>query len=194
MMRELADVLEPVLLTQEKSTETHVEEKKGRSGVGLLLTVLAVLAVLTGVGFSRREQLFEHEPAPVVAPATTPAPSAPTELPSPVAAPPETPAILVVNTNVPDARIELDGKVVANAVRNARLEVTLSGEHELTVSAAGRRSFQKTFAISAGSVLEMPVTLKAAPTAGASRPKKQQQPKNENGFYMLDPLGTTQVR
>jgi hypothetical protein len=132
---------------------------------------------------------------------TTPAP--PPLRPAPVAPPPAAPsppveakaapapAIVVINTNVDEARITLDGQVVADSVRNARLEVAAAGEHDLVVAADGKKPFKKRFTTTAGAILEIPVGLRSASSAsGGGRPAK----KKSDGFYMLDPLGTTQVR
>jgi serine/threonine-protein kinase len=156
--------------------------------MGGAVGAIALLAVIL---------LARSAPEKALAPALAPAPAAaplPPPAPARAAEPAPAPAIVVINTNVDDARIELDGKVAAEAARNARLEVAQEGEHEIVVSAAGRKLFRKRFSASPGAILEIPVTLKSASSPSASRLPKSKPKKNDDSFYMLDPLGKNQVR
>jgi serine/threonine-protein kinase len=155
-------------------------------GVAVLLSLLAVV-VLRSSTPKVAPPPVKAEPAPTL---MLPPPTAP-PAPAPAVAP--QPAIVVVNTNVDGARIELDGKVVAESARNARLEVEGAGEHDLAVSATGKKPFKQHFTATPGAIIEMPITLRSASTSGGSRPARPKV-KKDNGFYMLDPLGTTQVR
>ena len=158
-------------------------------GGAIMLSLVVVIAVLR----SSSRTAVAPLPAAVVTPAVVPAPAppAPALPPAPIEKA-VAPAIVVVNTNVDDAHIELDGAVVAASARNVRLEVARAGEHELVVTAAGKKPFKKRIVTTPGGVVEMPVSLRSGSTSG-SRPAKAKS-KNDNGYYMLNPLGTTQVR
>ena len=117
-------------------------------------------------------------PAPV---APSPAPAAPS--PAPVAPPVPEPALLVIDTDVKAARIELDGKVVADQVRNARIPVAQPGEHELTVTAPRRRPYARKLTTSAGATIELHVKLART----HAQPQSEKRVRDEN--YLVDPFG-----
>jgi hypothetical protein len=94
--------------------------------------------------------------------------------------------VLVVSTNAADARIEVDGKVVAESAANARIELERQGEHQVLVTAPGKRPFKKTVTIAAGAQLELPVNLLRL---ASPKPKG-----SGNKDYMLDPFGNKRVR
>jgi serine/threonine-protein kinase len=162
---------------------------RGRSR-WLLVGMLAGAAALTAILFTRSaSQQPAAAPAPAAPAVVAAPPPAPTAAPAPTEPAAPAPAIVLINVNVDDARIELDGKVVAESARNARVEVPSGGSHDIVVSAPGRKTFKKNFSASSGVTLEVPVTLRSASSASPSRPAKSKPAKkSEDGFHMLDPF------
>src|SRR5206468_11536549 len=65
---------------------------------------------------------------------------------------------LVVRLDVSDARIELDGQLIATAAAGARLKVD-AGEHALTVLVPGKHPYTGRVVVGPGSVVELPLHL-----------------------------------
>ena len=112
-----------------------------------------------------------HHSVAVAAPAPPPVAAAPVAAAPVAVAKPATPApaLLVVDTDVPSARITLDGRVVADNVPRARIKVPRPGAHELTVTAARRKPFTRSVDLDAGATVELEVKLerrRAKPARG----------------------------
>jgi len=130
--------------------------------------------------------------------ATAPSP-AKTELPAPT-----TPAVanegtLVVRVDAANARIELDGSLVAQSASGARLRVG-AGEHELVVTAPGRRRYATRIGVASASTVELPIHLHhdaepatasaaASPPPKAAEPKKPHEKRNDPD-YLVDPFSS----
>ncbi|MDB4964836.1 MAG: hypothetical protein JWN44_525 [Myxococcales bacterium] len=82
-------------------------------------------------------------------------------------APPEE-GTLVVRVDVSDARIDLDGQMIAQAASGARLKVE-PGEHTLTVMAPGRHQYSGRVRVRAGALLDVPIHLHHETTAASGR-------------------------
>jgi hypothetical protein len=122
--------------------------------------VVGIVAVVAGGG---------KKDAPAPAPtATLPAPA-----PAPVAVVPAPPAkgrahVVIEGGGPEGARVLLDGKLLAEGVREARLpDVAPGTPHVLRVEAAGRPSVDRTFDVAAGADVELAVKLV---TPGAPHP------------------------
>jgi len=90
---------------------------------------------------------------------------------APAAAPAVAPGTLVVRANVADARIEVDGRVVAAAAASARVALEKPGRHTVAVSAPGRDRFETSIEVEAGDKVELPVQLaRTAPAPVPSPP------------------------
>jgi hypothetical protein len=123
-------------------------------------------------------------PAPAPAPAPTPAPAP--------AAAPESPkqATLAIKVNAPDARIELDGKLLAENAHEGRFNVD-GGDHELVVSAAHRKTAHRTVHLNPGAEMDVDLELeKVAPPAPPPRPQPAPVKTKRKGDrdYMVDPF------
>jgi serine/threonine-protein kinase len=76
------------------------------------------------------------------------------------------PARLVLQVNVPAARVTLDGRVVDARISDGRIEipVDLPGHHTLQVSAPGRRTHRQALTLTSGQTATLEINL--APAAG----------------------------
>jgi hypothetical protein len=156
-------------------------------GAGLLASLMAKR------GGTERSQIAQ----PLSQPATVPSP-AKTELPAPT-----TPAVanegtLVIRVDATNARIELDGALVAQSASGARLRVG-AGEHDLVVTAPGRRRYATRVGVASTGTVELPVHLhhdgepaSAAPppAAKAAKPAESKKPreKRNDPDYLVDPF------
>jgi serine/threonine-protein kinase len=150
--------------------------------------VVATIAIIAAVAFTKKTGNVASLPsAPNVEAQSPPVPSpqAPTP-PASEVAPAEKEAelaTLVVSTNVPDARIEVDGKMLADSVQNSRLSIS-PGEHSVVVSAPGHVSSKSTVLATRGGVVEIAATLKAA----AAPVKAKHKASSKDKDYMIDPF------
>ncbi len=90
--------------------------------------------------------------------------------------------MLVIETDAPDARFELDGKVVADGAGRAELLVADPGAHQLRVTAKKRKPYEATVVVERGARVERRVTLERLQRAPAEK-----RPRSDD--YMLDPTG-----
>jgi hypothetical protein len=110
-------------------------------------------------------------PPPVVAP---PAPPPASNIEPPVLEPPvrvKHEGTVVVRVDAPDARIEVDGRMIAQSASGARVRVE-AGEHAVSVSSPGRRPYRSHIAVGADASVDVPVHLapigRGAPAAKAA--------------------------
>jgi len=103
---------------------------------------------------------------------------------------------LVVRVDAANARIELDGQLIAQSASGARLRVE-PGEHTLSVTAPGRHRYVGRVGVATGATVESTVHLRhdsepAPPaTAVAATPKpepKKPAPKRNDPDYLVDPF------
>jgi serine/threonine protein kinase len=156
-------------------------------------TLLTTALVLS---HSRRATLPPSPPLVVTAPpvALAPPPMSPTPPPVAKASPatkglpsvarvaaPELPGMLIIDMDVSAARIALDGKVVADQVRRARIPILRPGAHELTITAPRRRPFTRRLTIAPGAMLEMRVSLTRSHTRVTTK-------RGRDGNYLVDPF------
>jgi len=152
--------------------------RRPRSPARLLLlgvAGLAALGVAIVVFISYRPALR----APIL-PSLTIAPvRAPVALPPPAPpAPPLARGLLVVEVDAGVAHIELDGQVVADAARSARIPVD-GRPHTLVVTARRRRPVVREVTVPPGATIEVAVKMERASTSG-------KRPRGEN--YLVDPF------
>jgi eukaryotic-like serine/threonine-protein kinase len=150
------------------------------SAAGLCVAIVGVVGALAWPRSRPPEP-----PAPIAAPR-----------PAPVVMPLAQPGTVEVTVNVSRARIELDGKVLAEAAAGATAKVEAARPHDLVVSAPGRRPFQTTLTVSSGGTLSVPVKLvrgsagtsaKApAPPSPATPTKAGAPPSRQRGW--VDPF------
>ncbi len=110
--------------------------------------------------------------APVVAVVPRPAPA---KIP---------PARLTIELDVAAAKIWLDGALVGDGVRRARLTVDRPGEHLIKVLAPRRRPYHRTILVAAGADLEYRINL-----AHASSAFDKAKVRTSDGDYLVDPFG-----
>jgi eukaryotic-like serine/threonine-protein kinase len=108
--------------------------------------------------------------APVIA-APAALPVAPPVAPAPRAAP----ARLVLSVEPGDARILLDGQRVSAGT----LEIAAAGDHQLEVSAPGRKTQTQTLKVTAGSELRVSVRLE----------RRRASSRSDDPDYLVDPFG-----
>jgi hypothetical protein len=162
----------------------------GVAGAGLLASLMS-----KGSRVEQRTPIAQ----PLSQPAT-PLSSAKTELPAPA-----TPAVanegtLVVRVDAANARIELDGSLVAQSASGARLRVS-AGEHDLVVTAPGRHRFATRIGVASAGTVELPIHLHhdaepmpaaAPPPPKAAKPAEPKKPheKRNDPDYLVDPFSS----
>ncbi len=119
---------------------------------------LVAVAAVAATYFARRP-VSAAPPPPSPALALEPHPSAGPSTPSPSPAAPQNNGTLIIRTNVDSARIELDGTLLSESARTARVTVDATREHHLRVSAPGYRPLKKTIRVAPNATVEAPVTL-----------------------------------
>jgi hypothetical protein len=72
-----------------------------------------------------------------------------------------------VHVDAPDARIEVDGRMIAQSASGARVRVE-AGEHAVSVAAPGRRPYRSHIAVGAEATVDVPVHLVRAGGRGAT--------------------------
>ena len=135
---------------------------------------------------------------PLSQPATV-ASSPRTELPVPATPAVATEGTIVVRVDAANARIELDGQLIAQSASGARLRVE-AGEHTLTVTAPGRHHYSAHVTLSSGATVEQAVHLRrdgesiaaasrtAAPPPPPSSAPKKAADKRHDPDYLVDPF------
>jgi serine/threonine-protein kinase len=165
---------------------------------GLALAGSAVLLAVAGiVGVVSLRSSASHSTPPAAIAPTAPAPSAPTPSPTPTPTPtapapkPPAPAPLAtrlsVELDVASAQIFLDGTLVGDGVRRARLIVPRPGQHTLQVVAPRRKPYRRVITVPAGADLELRVTLSRGerpPTSNFQKAKVR----TPDGDYLVDPF------
>ena len=137
---------------------------------------------------------------PLSQPATVASPSK-TELPAPATVSVDKEGTLVVHVDIGNARIELDGALVAQSASGARVRVE-AGEHTLSVTAPGRHRWATRVSIATGATVDVPVRLhrdsEPAPTTASAAPPPAAKPaeakkphdKRNDPDYLVDPFSS----
>jgi serine/threonine-protein kinase len=132
---------------------------------------------------------------------TTAASSSKTELPAPATPAVDNEGTLVVHVDIGNARIELDGALVAQSASGARVRVE-AGEHTLSVTAPGRHRWATRVGIATGATVDVPVHLhhdsEPAPTTASATPPPAAKPvetkkprdKRNDPDYLVDPFSS----
>jgi serine/threonine-protein kinase len=94
---------------------------------------------------------------------------------------------VLVRVDASDARIDLDGELVAQAASGARVR-TSAGAHTLGVTATGRKPYSNKFVIAAGATIDLNVHLSHR---GPARPTSTEgaTPQRQDPDYLVDPFG-----
>jgi len=172
----------------------------------LVLLVAGSIATLATAGawWATKNGGEPQAAPPLPAAATSAAAAAPAELPTPAAVDPSAAptevapgptavpaangaantAELIVEANVADARIELDGQVVAGGVDSPKLHAVPPGAHVLRVSAPGRRAFTRRLTVEAGAHVRVPARLERSATASSDHSHNDKDPD-----YLVNPFG-----
>jgi hypothetical protein len=140
------------------------------------LALPAAATALAAVGLLTLVQLRHPTVAP--APLPTPAPA----LAPPVAVPPLTPPTLVVQTPVPGAMLQIDGRP---APIGAPVTLDRAGTHEISMTAPKHRALAQKIEVAPGQRLELQLRLERAPDG---KPKKPARTRSRQGDYTLDPF------
>ncbi|HEX9101142.1 MAG TPA: PEGA domain-containing protein, partial [Polyangia bacterium] len=163
-------------------------------GLGLLGCAAAVIVAM-GARTPDRPAIGQ----PLSQPATVPS-SSKTELPVPTTPAVDNEGTLVVRVDAANARIELDGQLIAQSASGARLRVE-PGEHALTVTAPGRHHYTGRVAVATGATVDLPLhlrrdsepappaaaTVAATPAPKPAEPKKPREKRNDPD-YLVDPF------
>jgi hypothetical protein len=179
---------------QPTPTDSVLPVLRGPPKVLIASTVFLLAVAVTAVVLKLRQRAPEPAPTAIAAPAAEPPAAQPAAPAIPPAPPPIVqPATLVVHVNAPDARIELDGRVLAAAAHEGRFAVERAGAHELVVSAPHRRPFHQTVTLAAGGEMDLPVMLERVLPAAATRPAPVHKAAATRGDhdYMIDPFAKT---
>jgi tRNA A-37 threonylcarbamoyl transferase component Bud32 len=129
--------------------------------------------------------------APEIGPAPRPEPAAPAPMPPPVAAPlVEASGSIIVKVDALDARIEVDGRVVAESADTATVHVNPPGRHTVFVTAPGRVAFQRIVTVGAGATVEVAVRLDPDPEVAPPPPRPKPKPRvpSLGGDGTVDPF------
>jgi hypothetical protein len=136
--------------------------------------------------------MMRRTPAPAAAPpVAAPQPAQPQPEPTPPPPPPARAGTILVRADVSDARIEVDGRVVAEAADSARVEVPRAGEHEVVATAPGRPPFRKTVTVGDGA--EVIVSARLRPpskrhTEPAAAPAAPATPAKDDDVDIVNPF------
>jgi hypothetical protein len=102
---------------------------------------------------------------------------------------PPAPGTLSVSVDVSGARITLDGRVLAESARAARVDVA-PGEHTLAVSARRRRPYEQKVSVASGARVDLKIKLARASSSSSSSSSssgEHRTPRGEN--YLVNPFG-----
>ena len=160
----------------------------------LALAAVAVAGALAGVVTWRARTVHRPPIAQPLSPiATAPSP-AKTEPTAPATPPVADRGTLVVHVDAGNARIELDGTLIAQSASGARLGVG-AGEHAVSVTAPGRRRYAGRVAVGRGATVELAVHLRhetePVATVAASPGKPADAKKRADRHdpdYLVDPF------
>jgi eukaryotic-like serine/threonine-protein kinase len=166
------------------------------------------LAVVGGGAALYASGVWKPAPSPrpaVVQPlshATTGPSQSRTELPVPATPTVDSEGTLVVHVDTANARIELDGRLIAQSASGARLRVE-PGEHALAVTAPGRHRYVAHVSVATGATVDVPVhlhhdfepapptaTIAPVPAPKPAEPKKARDKRNDPD-YLVDPFSTS---
>jgi serine/threonine protein kinase len=211
---------QPASFTPRPKTKSRSAQRRNRQ---LRWQAMGLLLIGCGAGLgSGLITRFRHVSAPAVPaaivltqPAAPPTPRA-TVAPQPATATaaaiaavhsataPGPEGTLDVRVDAADARIEVDGRLIAEAASGAHVRLA-AGAHDVDVSAPHRQHYRGHFAVVADSVVAMPVHLhrageKLAPppstrtAAAATNPspphrRDAQEKKKDDPDYLVDPFG-----
>jgi eukaryotic-like serine/threonine-protein kinase len=164
---ETPDTLTPGYKSMIGKTQLPVRDRRPLYAIGALAVagVVAVVALTAGGGKTGSTGSTGSTPSSTTPVAVVPAPVAPR--------PPVPPArgsahVVIEGGGVEGARVLVDGKMLADGVREARLPDVAPGvPHVLRVEATGRSPVDRTFDVAAGAEVELAVKLAASP--GAAR-------------------------
>jgi serine/threonine protein kinase len=163
---ETPDTLTPGYKSMIGKTQLPVRDRRPMYVVGALAAAGAVALVAVAAGGGKSGSTGSTPPPATTAPvAVVPAPTPPIAPPAPLA---RGSAHIVIEGGGPDgARVLVDGKVLAEGVREARLpDIAPGAPHVLRVESAGRPPVERTFDVAAGAEVELAVKL--APPPGAA--------------------------
>jgi hypothetical protein len=166
-------------------------------GVGLLACGGALLGAMAWrLGHrSTPEQPASQINQPLSQSATALSPKR-TELPVPATPAVDDEGTVVVRVDAANARIELDGQLIAQSASGARLRVE-PGEHALGVSAPGRHRYLGRVNVTTGGTVELPVHLRRdnepaaatpVPAPAASVQAKKAHDRRADPDYLVDPF------
>ncbi|MBI4510067.1 MAG: serine/threonine protein kinase [Deltaproteobacteria bacterium] len=170
-----------------EALDDEIRPKKKRGAlIGSIVGAAALLGVVVfaAVGGKTRDAKPTARVEPIAAPVArpTPAPAQPDQEPKasePQGAtaqqgatptPTPAPAILVVKASAPNSRIEVDGRVYAEAADGARIQLDREGNHELVVTAPMRKPFIKTVSVASGATVEVEARLERQASAAVAKP------------------------
>jgi serine/threonine-protein kinase len=189
--------------------------KKGRIfAIGGIVATVAIGVVVIAFVATRKGSGAEPAdvpPAPTASPSPSPPAAAAATIPipipvaSPIASPVETPVTggrLALALNVDDATVVLDGKTVSASGRNPEIAVLTDGDHDLEVSAPGRKTKKQVVVVTGGATVKLEVALERAGRSGKSdaakptkptRPTKPTKPAKptRDTDYTIDPFKKT---
>jgi len=184
-------------------TDSMDLDRPPRSRAPLFIGGVVALCAIAGAAFALSGGSSSEGPP---APATAAAPAEPVApAPTPAAASPEpaSAGTLTVVVNVAGATVAVDGEVIAESVRRARLDIAEAGRHEIRVTAPGYAPFTAAVQIADGAAIEVAANLqkkaagkaqrrrakrRRAKQAAESAPEPKKPKRKRKGDYTLDPF------
>jgi serine/threonine protein kinase len=165
------------------------------SSAMLIVVIVAGFAVLRSAA-SRPVPAAAITPTPAVTAESTakPEPTAPAPAPAPTPSPAATSARLGVELDVAAAKIFLDGALVGDGVRRARLVVDRPGRHTLEVLAPRRKPYHRAITVPAGADLELRIALTRGThaatmtTTATANTFQKAKVRTKDGDYLVDPF------
>jgi hypothetical protein len=171
---ETPDTLTPGYKSMIGKTQLPMRDRRPLYAVGALAVVGVVALVALAAGRGKTGSTGSTPPSTTTPVAVVPAPAPVVPVPAP---PARGRAHVVIEGGGADgARVLVDGKVLADGVREARLPDLAPGvPHALRVEAAGRPPVERTFDVAAGAEVELAVKLAAPPGAHAGGHRREHE-------------------
>ena len=156
----------------------------GRRAVGRIAAAFAVAALASGLavaGWQRARSPASPSLRAVTVPPSPPPPQSPPPSRLEPARAIAAVGTLVLSIDADNARVELDGRVVASSARAVRLELEAERPHALVISAPGRRPFRRDVTAASGAVVEVAAHLPPRAVATGSPRAKAAGARRDGG-------------
>jgi hypothetical protein len=167
-------------LPTERELPLPPPRRRRTAWVGWTLAVMLLMGA-GGFVFSITRMMRPHPPQHVGSGPLTPLPELAAPTMPPVVVTPVDTGTLQVRVDAPNARLLIDGKPLPFDGKQAKLELDAAHEHELQVSAPGRRKVVRQVTVEPGATLSLDLSL----------PHDTRSASDHRGDpdYLMDPFG-----